>query len=218
MKSCTQAQIETYFVRFLAAVVVGAIAYVGAEPLAQYLQYDLPNLARWGASGALALVGWFATKNLVDFTTDCLDVPSNVAPALTARKQPASRPAPKVQADRPAAKRLPQLTKMPVPATLVNVNVGDTPHVIKSSKITATVTKNDDASLSVAVVVSGASGSDFKGNGGIRAALQSVPGIAWSNPTNAGAGTRRMEGRIAAGANHQQVLAKLTSVVERKGA
>lgn len=219
MKSCTQAQIETYFVRFLAAVVVGAIAYVGAEPLAQYLQYDLPNLARWGISGALALVGWFATKNLVDFTTDCLDVPSAVAPALTPRKQPAPRPATKQQAalkTPPAAKRLPQLTKAPVPATFVNV--GDTPHVIKSSKITATVTKNDDASLSVAVVVTGASGSDFKGNGGIRAALQSVQGISWANPTNAGAGTRRMEGRIAAGANHQQVLAKLTSVVERKGA
>jgi hypothetical protein len=179
-------------------------------------------MARWGITGALALVGWFATKNLVDFTTDCLDVPSNVAPAITSRRQQsAQRPAPTPQsapAQKTPAKRLAQLTKVPVPATLVNVNVGDTPHVIKSSKITATVTKNDDASLTVAVVVTGASGSDFKGNGGIRAALQSVSGIAWANPTNAGAGTRRMEGRIAAGANHQQVLAKLTSVVERKGA
>ncbi len=93
MKSCTQPKIETYFVRFLAAVVVGAIAYVGAEPLAQYFQFDLPDAARWLGTGALALAGWFATKNLVDFTTDCLDVPSAVAPAITSRKQ-AERPAP----------------------------------------------------------------------------------------------------------------------------
>jgi len=215
MKSCTQAKIETYFVRFLAAVVVGAIAYVGAEPLAQYLQYDLPNNARWIGSGVLALVGWFATKNLVDFTTDCLDVPSAVAPAITSRKSE-QRPVTKTQSASTAGKRLPQLQKVPVPATLVNI--GETPHVIKSSKITATVTKNDDASLSVSVVVTGASGSDFKGNGGIRAALQNVQGIAWANPTNAGGGTRRMDGRIAAGANHSQVLSKLASVVERKGA
>lgn len=205
MKSCTQAKIETYFVRFLAAVVVGAIAYFAAEPVAQYFHYALPDAARWVGTGVLALAGWFATKNLVDFTTDCLDVPAAVAPAVTSRKQ----------AERPAAKRLPQLAKAPVPATFVNV--GETPHVIKSSKITATVTKNDDASLAVSVAVVGVSGGDFKGNGGIRAALESVPGIAWANPTNAG-GTRRMEGKIAAGANHQQVLAKLQSVVERKGA
>lgn len=205
MKSCTQAKIETYFVRFLAAVVVGAIAYVGAEPLAQYFQIDLPNTARLVGTGVLALAGWFATKNLVDFTTDCLDVPSAVAPAITSRKQ----------AERPAPKRLPQLAKAPVPATFVNV--GDTPHVIKSSKITATVTKNDDASLSVTVVVTGVSGGDFKGNHGIRASLENVQGISWTNPTNAG-GTRRMEGRIAAGADHHQVLAKLAAVVERKGA
>ena len=205
MKSCTQAKIETYFVRFLAAVVVGAIAYVGAEPLAQYFQIDLPNTARLVGTGVLALAGWFATKNLVDFTTDCLDVPSAVAPAITSRKQ----------AERPAPKRLPQLAKAPVPATFVNV--GETPHVIKSSKITATVTKNDDASLAVTVVVTGVSGGDFKGNHGIRASLENVQGISWANPTNAG-GSRRMEGRIAAGANHHQVLAKLAAVVERKGA
>lgn len=206
MKSCTQAKIETYFVRFLASVVVGAIAYVGAEPVAQYFQLDLPNTARWLGTGVLALAGWFATKNLVDFTTDCLDVPAAVAPAITSRKQ----------AERPAPKRLPQLAKAPVPATFVNV--GDTPHVIKSSKITATVTKNDDASLAVSVVVTGVSGGDFKGNHGVRASLESVQGISWANPTNAGGGIRRMEGRIAAGANHHQVLAKLQSVVERKGA
>ncbi len=57
MKSCTQAKIETYFVRFLAAVVVGAIAYVGAEPLAQYFQFDLPDSARgsggYGSTGGI---------------------------------------------------------------------------------------------------------------------------------------------------------------------
>jgi hypothetical protein len=215
MKSCTQAKIETYFVRFLASVVVGAVAYFAAEPIAQYFQYNLPDLARWIGTGVLALGGWFATKNLVDFTTDCLDVPSAVAPAVTSRKQ-AERPTSK-QAERPTAKRLPQLAKAaPVPVAIVNV--GDKPHVIKSAKITATVTKNDDASLAVTVVVTGASGSDFKGNGGIRSALESVQGIAWSNPTNAGGGTRRMEGKIAAGANHQAVIGKLTAVVERKGA
>lgn len=214
MKSCTQAKIETYFVRFLASVVVGAVAYFAAEPIAQYFQYNLPDMARWIGTGVLALGGWFATKNLVDFTTDCLDVPSAVAPAVTSRKQ-AERPTSK-QAERPAPKRLPQLAKTPVPVTLVNV--GDKPHVIKTAKITATVTKNDDASLAVTVVVSGASGSDFKGNGGIRSALESVPGIVWSNPTNAGNGTRRMEGKIAAGTDHQAVIGKLTAVVERKGA
>lgn len=206
MKSCTQAKIETYFVRFLAAVVVGVVAYVAAEPVAQYFNYALPDTFRWIGTGVLALAGWFATKNLVDFTTDCLDVPAAVAPAVTSRKQ----------AERPAPKRLPQLAKAPVPATFIKVD--DTPHVIKSAKITATVTKADDASLAVSVVVTGVSGSDFKGNGGIRAALESVQGIAWAHPTNAGGGTRRMEGKIAAGANHQQVLAKLQSVVERKGA
>ncbi len=213
MKSCTQAKIETYFVRFLASVVVGAVAYFAAEPIAQYFQYDLPDMARWAGTGVLALAGWFATKNLVDFTTDCLDVPSAVAPAVTSQKQ-AERPTAK-QADRPAARRLPQLAKTPVPVTLVNV--GDKPHVIKSSKITATVTKNDDASLTVSVVVTGVSGGDFKGNGGIRSALESVAGIAWTNPTNVG-GTRRMEGKIAAGANHEAVIGKLAAVVERKGA
>lgn len=214
MKSCTQAKIETYFVRFLASVVVGAVAYFAAEPIAQYFQYNLPDMARWIGTGVLALGGWFATKNLVDFTTDCLDVPSAVAPAVTSRKQ-AERPTSK-QAERPAPKRLPQLAKMPVPVTLVNV--GDKPHVIKTAKITATVTKNDDASLAVSVVVTGVSGGDFKGNGGIRSALESVSGIVWSNPTNTGNGTRCMEGKIAAGTNHQAVIGKLTAVVERKGA
>lgn len=209
MKSCTQAKIETYFVRFLAAVVVGAIAYIGAEPLAQHFNFDLPNTARWIGSGVLALAGWFATKNLVDFTTDCLDVPSAAAPALTNRK-------PQPQRQAPEPRRLPQLAKTPVPATFVNV--GDKPHVIKSAHITATVTKNDDQSLAVNVLVTNVSGSDFKGNGGIRAALENVQGIAWSNPTNAGNGTRRMEGRIAAGANHPQVISKLAATVERKGA
>lgn len=206
MKSCTQAKIETYFVRFLAAVVAGAITYVGAEPLAQYLNFDLPDTARLIATGVVTLGGWFVTKNLVDFTTDCLDVPSTVAPAVTSRRQ----------AERPAPTRLAALAKA-APAPVSIISIGDKPHVIKSNRITATVTKNDDASLAVSVVVTGVSGSDFKRNGGIRANLENVSGIAWTNPTNAG-GSRRMEGKVAAGANHQAVIAKLTEVVERKGA
>lgn len=217
MKSCTQAKIETAFVRFLAAAVVGALVYIGAEPAAHYFNVELPANAPLIASGVLALVGWFVTKNLVDFTTDCMDVPASVAPALNGRAtvaKPTARV--KVTADtNPAKGRLGSLAGSPA---LAAVRSNQYPVVIKSPHLAVTVSQNPDGTLSVVSVAVGVSNSEYKNNNGIRATLENVREISWQHPTRDTSGARRMEGKVAAGSNHDQVVARLAAIVERKGA
>lgn len=136
-----------------------------------------------------------------------------VAPATTtAPASPASRPAHLPPFGIPAAMPGLALKKnTPVPPKSdfhgiapIKVDMG------AATSLTVESTKQDDGSTTVTVTATGFSGSQFKSK--IRPRLENISGkgITWSNPINLGEGTRKMVCTIAAGADVNAVLARIT--------
>lgn len=205
MKSCTQAKVETVFVRFLAAAVFGAVAWFAAEPAAQYFNYELPLSLHAGITAVLSLGVWFVTKNLVDFTADCLDVPQGLAaPAFDSQKplKNAATGGKKSAASEPSPARR-------------ELKPDKGPYVLNGKNVSFTVTSNPDGTLSVVAVVRGLTNSQFKGNNGLRKRLENIREIAWTNPVRQPDGSRRMEGTVSTGAGHDQLIARLKGFTDR---
>lgn len=202
MKSCTQAKIETAFVRVFAAAILGTLVWFAAEPASQYFNFELPLYLRAIAAGLTGLAGWFATKSLVNFTADCLDVPAAVAPAFDSRKTVAGKEkdSPTRKPDNRPAAANPELKQLESGVV-----------VLSGTSVSFTVTRQADGTLSVVAVVKGLSNSQFKGNNGLRSRLENIREITWKNPQRQQDGSRRMEGTVAANAQHAEVLARLKS-------
>lgn len=215
MKSCTQAKIETAFVRFLAAAVLGAIAWFAAPAVSQYFNYEMPVALHVGATALVTLVGWLVTKNLVDFTADCMDVPTALAPAFDERqKKPATTPGggKKNATTTGDGKGKATADRKPEPPA---IKLTTDPVVLPGRNLSVTITPNADGTLSVVAIVKGLSNSQFKGNNGLRTRLENIREITWKNPQRQPDGSRRMEGTVAAGANRDQVLARLKALADR---
>ncbi len=156
-------------------------------------------------------IGWFTTKRMFRFTEECMSMKEgkgerNLKPATR------SNPPLDLLAVRPAAAI--KTLKPAVDCPLEMVNGGK---LIAKSRVTVTINKTDDG-RTVSVVMKGIGSGEFKGDSGVRARLESIPGIKWSFPKNDSAnGVRTMEGVITPAAVNDKVAAGLIEAANRIG-
>lgn len=182
--------VERFIARLIAAIGAGALVFFIAAPLA----HNWAPLANVQLQIGLGLVTsaltFFVTRNLFNFTADCLDIPT-MSPAF--------------QKNRPAG---------PVKLTATATDK-QTPAAIASDDVPATsaaelwTESREDGSLKVRVTVTGLSKREFNM---LRGRLENVAGIKWDKPVNLYNRQRKMEGVLPKGTNQAQVLARLQAL------
>lgn len=235
MNNCTKARFELFVVRLFALLGTGVTAWWLAGAAAQYFHYDLNNWLQVGAGAVCGIAAWFASKGLLDFTGDCLDVPS-VAVGL--HGEPAGSPAHKTHCGKAgcphpkgngvAAGGAPtsgDKVTPPAKASAATTSSGRTEtappalgSLIKTSKLSVDSAEVPEGGIKVTVVVTGLSASQFKGNNGnngFRGRVENVAGIKWGKPVNLKDGRRQMEGTITDTTKAAEALGRLTAAVDR---
>lgn len=233
MNNCTKARFELFIVRLFALLGTGVTAWWLAGAAAQYFHYDLNSLLQLGVGAVCGIAAWFASKGLLDFTGDCLDVPS-VAVGL--HSEPAGSHGQKSHCGKagcPHPKGKPSVSGAPSSGGNVNSpskasaattggGTNDAPpalgSLLKTTKVSIDTAANPEGGIKVTVVVTGLSASQFKGNNGnngFRGRVENVVGIKWSKPVNLKDGRRQMEGTITDTTKAAEALGRLTAAVER---
>lgn len=232
MNNCTKARFELAFVRLLALVGTGVGAWWLSGALAQHFNYNLNDLLQIGIGAGCGIAAWFASKGLLDFTGDCLDVPG-MATGLHNEPVHSSKthcgkvgcPNPK---DRKSTSGSPKVTAAPAnpPAKNTRTAGGETTDttppalgsLVKTGKLSIETAAVPEGGIKVTVVVTGLSASQFKGNNGnngFRGRVENVAGIKWSKPVNLKDGRRQIEGTIADTTKASESLSRLKAAVER---
>jgi hypothetical protein len=211
MDHCQKQRIKFTALRGLLSVTAGVICWflLGAADTKFGLGITANQTLFVGA--ALTIIGWFSTKRMFRFTEECMSMKEgkgerNLKPA-TKSNPPLDR-----LATRPAAAA--KTLKPAADCPLEMVNGGK---LIAKNRVTVTINKTDDG-RTVTVAMKGIGSGEFKGDSGVRARLESIPGIKWSFPKNDSAnGVRTMEGVIMPSATNDKVAAGLIEVANRIG-
>lgn len=208
MDKCQRQRITLTTLRGLLSAGIGVAVTVGAFLAANYFNLDLPAGTEIISGAALALVTWFATKSKFQFTEECMHMVRgaeyrNPKPVQLGKTKPVravvAPNAGKKTADKPKG----------TPAVLTVGNLMD------KGRVKVNVEMSEDGSTKVVVIrTSGLSGSDFKGNNGLRPRLENISGIKWDFPKNEG-GNRIMSGKVVPGANESEIADKLRTTCER---
>lgn len=211
MDKCQRQRITLTSLRGMLSAGIGVAVTVGAFLAANYFNLDLPTGSEYLAGAAFALVTWFASKSKFQLAEECMHMARgaehrNVKPVQLGKAKPVRAMVdPNKKPARPADK--PKATG--TPAVL---NAGS---LMDKGRIKVNVEMSEDGSTKVIVVrTSGLSGSDFKGNNGLRPRLENISGVKWDFPKNEG-GNRIMSGKVVPGANESEIADKLKSTCER---
>jgi len=203
MDKCQRQRITLLSLRSLLSAGVGVVAGFAAFLAANHFGIDLPagSEALFGcAAGAIA---WFASRSKFQFTEECMHM---------ARGADLRQVAPvKLGKERPVRSAAPSAGKKPETRTPAVLNAGQ---FFKRGRIEVTVQVGENDSKNIEVTTRGLSGSEFKGNNGLRPRLESVSGVSWENPRNDQNGTRTMIGKVT-GRNESEIAEKLTAICER---
>ena len=214
MDHCQKQRIKFTALRGLLSVTAGVICWFLLGAAATKFGLNITATQTIFAGAALTILGWFSTKPMFRFTEECMSMKEgkgdrSVKPATKSNPpldRLAVRPATAVKTLKPAAE---------CPVEIVNGG-----KLIAKSNVTVTINKTDEG-RTVLVSMKGLSSSQFKGNNGnngVRARLESIPGIKWSFPKNdSGAGVRTMEGVITPAADNEKVAAGLIEAANRIG-
>lgn len=210
--TCRSNLVQTWIVRGLASLAVGAAALYGADQLAHAQWHTQLSLPLAIACALIpAAITFFVTRAVAGFTEDCMGIPSaSLAPGLNetrtacasgtcARRNPAlALAAGKRQlADGASADAAPGAKTV----------AGDQP----AQKVTITTEPSADGALQITVTTNGLSNSRLKGQCGLFQKLNSIPGVKWSKHTNAGNSRKQVTG-IASAANASAVLRRLRQI------
>lgn len=185
----TQASVECTIARLLAALAVGAIAGLVAPKVGAHFDFLVSQLMQTGIGAAAALLTWFASRRLFDFTEDCMEVPT-MSPAF--QKAPDNRP---VHALRPAADKSKDACRTCVGAARLEQQ------------------PQEDGSIRVVVTTTGLTKREFNT---LRARLEQVRGITWQNPKNLGEGKRQIEGVAPASPSRPESLKRLEELTGQR--
>lgn len=233
MNNCTKSRVELFIVRLLALLATGVSAWWLAGAAAQYFHYDLNSMLQVGVGALCGIGAWFASKGLLDFTSDCLDVPSVAAglhsePANVHKshcgKAGCPHPKGKNAAVSGGASASGKATAPTAKASSGTTSGGATEappalgSLIKTGKLSIETAANPEGGIKVTVVVTGLSASQFKGNNGnngFRGRVENVAGIKWAKPVNLKDGRRQMDGTISDTTKAAEALGRLTAAVER---
>lgn len=211
MDHCQKQRIKFTALRGLLSVTAGVICWFLLGAAATKFGLSITDNQTLFVGAAITIIGWFSTKRMFRFTEECMSMKEgkgerNLKPAT--RSNPpldrlATRPATAVKTLKPAAD-----------CPLEMVNGGK---LVAKSRVTVTINKTDDG-RTVSVVMKGIGSGEFKGDSGVRARLESIPGIKWSFPKNDSAnGVRTMEGVITPAAVNDKVAAGLIEAANRIG-
>jgi hypothetical protein len=201
---CNAHTIQTLLVRLFAVALVGTGVWFGSEQLANQLHLSVTDPVRLGASLLAGIACWFVAARAIaaaQFTQDCLDVPTALAPTLTSKSKPADQ-----------GRLLPKLS----PAPALTNKLPESGALVDTDKVHIETSGNADGTLKV-VVTAKLTNNQFKGhNGSMLNALQSVKGSTWARHSNLGEGKgKRVEGTIAAQVDRQKALVHLKSIGEK---
>ena len=213
MDNCQKQRIKLRTLHSLLSLGGGVLFFFGVAWAANHFGYDVTQNQLLAGSGVFALLTWFASSRMFQFTEECMNMKSA---SEDRRIKPASSSKPVGKSSSPATadKRLaikPAAAVKPAPAPSEMVHGGklfDRGHITISIIVT-------DGNRTVAVITRGLSSSEFKGNQGLRSRLEAIPGISWANPKNEGQGLRSMQGTIASGAKDDEIASRLKALAER---
>ncbi len=160
-------------------------------------------------SALVTVIGWFTSKPMFAFTEECMTMKKGRVerPTQPVKSNP---PLNRLGTARPAAavKTLKSPAECPIEMTQGG-------KLFDQRGVVVTINKTESG-RTVLVSMKGASSSQFKGNNGARARLESIPGIKWSFPKNDTAtGVRTIEGTIAPTAANEKVAASLIEICSR---
>ncbi|MFA6211405.1 MAG: hypothetical protein WCT03_22940 [Candidatus Obscuribacterales bacterium] len=212
MDHCQKQRIKFTALRGLLSVTAGVICWFLLGAAATKFGLGISANQTLFVGAALTIIAWFSTKPMFRFTEECMSMKvakgeRNIKP-VNKSNPPLNR-----LATRPAAAAVKTLK----PAADCPVEIVQGGQLISKNRVTVTITKNDTG-RSVAVVMRGVGSGEFKGNSGVRARLESIPGIKWSFPKNdPTSGVRTIEGVITPSAANEKVAACLIAVANHIG-
>lgn len=204
MDKCQRQRITLLSLRSLLSAGVGVVAGFAAFLAANHFGIDLPAGSEALFGCAAGAVTWFASRSKFQFTEECMHM---------ARGADLRQVAPvKLGKERPVRSAAPSAGKKPETRTPAVLNAGQ---FFKRGRIEVTVQVGENDSKNIEVTTRGLSGSEFKGNNGLRPRLEAVAGVKWENPKNEQNGNRTMTGKLVKGANESEIAAKIVSICER---
>lgn len=198
--TCRSNIVQTWIVRGLASLAVGAASFYGAEQLAQaqwHTQLSLPLALSLAAIPAAITL--FFTGAVAGFTEDCMGIPSaSLAPGLKETRVDCTRGT--------CARRNPTLAIAAGKRALVSTSSADAAPGAKTtssnppaSKITVTSEPSATGAVQITVTTNGVSNSRLKGQCGLFQKLNGIQGVQWSKHTNIGEGRKQVTGVASAG-------------------
>ncbi len=219
MAPCTKARLQTVFLRLATVAAVTLGVWFAAEPVGQYFQWPVTGTIALGAGAVAGVIALAISWRLFDFTQDCMSVPDNVATGAMGKKRKRCRHgACEFRIDDTVNNKAQpgELAPMSIvkPGCGTRKNQGEScKKVFDSEKISIELQRQEAGSPKIVVTIRGLSGSQFKGQNGLRSRLESISDITWSNPSNKDS-VRVMEGEVLE-ANVDQALARVREVTAR---
>ncbi len=200
--TCRSNIVQTWIVRGLASLAVGAASFYGAEELAHaqwHTQLSLPLALLLAVIPAG--ITFFVTRAVAGFTEDCMGIPSaSLAPGLKETRVDCARGT--------CARRNPALAVAAGKRALASTSSADAAPGAKTtssnpasaSKITVTSEPaSANGAVQITVTTNGVPNSRLKGQCGLFHRLNGIPGVKWSKHTNIGEGRKQVTGVASAG-------------------
>lgn len=202
MDKCQRQRITLNTMHGLLSASVGLVTGFGAYYGASHFGVDLPYGSEVAAGAFMTVLTWLVSKSKFQFTEECMHMARGadvrqVSPVKLNKARP-------VRAAVNAQKVKPAITD--------DLSVGK---LFERGRVTVMVEAGENNSKRVVFTTRGLSGSDFKGNNGLRSRLENISGIQWDNPKNDQNGTRSMSGSVVSAANEGEIAAKLKLAAEK---
>ena len=204
MDKCQRQRLTLLSLRGLLSACVGLVTGFGAYMVAKHFGVELPGGTEVLSGCAAGAITWFAARSKFQFTEECMHM------ALGAELRQ-DRPVQLGKARPVRTMVAPNTTK---PATSAPAVLNNGP-LFSRGRLQVSVETGEDAIKVLVVRTKGLSGSEFKGNNGLRPRLEAVAGVKWENPKNEQNGNRTMTGKLVKGANESEIAAKIVSICER---
>ncbi|MBL0186350.1 MAG: hypothetical protein IPP97_11495 [Candidatus Obscuribacter sp.] len=205
MDKCQRQRITLNTMHGLLSLAVGLITGFGAYYAANHFGVDLPYGSEAAAGVFMTVMTWLVSKSKFQFTEECMHM---------ARGADLRQVSPvKLNKARPVRAAVnPQKVKPAAAAATAELNIGK---LFERGRVTVSVEAGENNSKRVVFTTRGLSGSDFKGNNGLRSRLENISGVQWENPKNEQNGTRSMAGSVVSTANEGEIAAKLKLAAEK---
>ncbi|MBI4533464.1 MAG: hypothetical protein HY711_05905 [Candidatus Melainabacteria bacterium] len=209
---------ECFIARLIASSGAGAAVFLIATQLAdKYTPLNNVPL-QIGLALITFVLTFFVTRNVFNFTADCLDIPAMSSAFQKTRATTGGRPAkpnahtpatPNPTATKSSEGRGAQTAAKSVPSTATSARPADT----TAGAADLWTASQDDGSLKVRITTNGLTKREFNM---LRGRLDNITGVKWDKPVNLRNGQRKLEGVLPKGSNQDQALQRLQALTGKR--